>query len=144
MIGVGVEVARLADPRLNGGARLCGPIRDRSTRIPIARMGAGPRDLILAVFVDLNRWRDVVYVLVAFPLAILEFVARGRPCGPPASALLSLPLLALGGDLPVQLADGIRLPGPELARFAPSRQSAVLIPAGTLPLGRCCSSSRPS
>ena len=29
---------------------------------------------MLAVFLDVNRWRDVVYVFVAFPLTVLEFV----------------------------------------------------------------------
>ena len=37
--------------------------------------GSGLRDLLVAVFLDLNRWRDVIYVLVAFPLTILELMA---------------------------------------------------------------------
>lgn len=72
VIGIAVEVARLvarierrraliADPR---------PLRPHAYR----PYGSGPRELLLAVFADGSRWRDVVYVFVAFPLTILEFV----------------------------------------------------------------------
>jgi signal transduction histidine kinase len=37
--------------------------------------GSGLRDLLEAVFLDVNRWRDVIYVLVAFPLTLLELLA---------------------------------------------------------------------
>ena len=37
--------------------------------------GEGAREVLTAVFLDLNRWRDVVYVFVAFPLAVLELTA---------------------------------------------------------------------
>jgi len=72
VIGIAVEVARLvarierrratlADPR---------PLRPHAYR----PYGSGFQDLLLAVFTDGSRWRDVVYVFVAFPLTILEFV----------------------------------------------------------------------
>ncbi len=56
----------------------------------------------MAVFLDLNRWRDVVYVLIAFPLAVLEFVVVVALWAA-ALGLLALPLGYLVGDLPVQL-----------------------------------------
>jgi signal transduction histidine kinase len=37
--------------------------------------GSGIRDLTAALFLDVNRWRDVGYAFVAFPLLGLEFVA---------------------------------------------------------------------
>jgi len=52
--------ASLADPR---------PLLPHAYR----PYGHGLRDLIFAVFLDASRWRDVVYVFVAFPLAVLEF-----------------------------------------------------------------------
>jgi signal transduction histidine kinase len=70
IIGMGIEWARLVarferwrmtlvDPR---------PLRPHAYR-PI---GQGPRALAEAIFIDENRWRDVIYLVVAFPLAILE------------------------------------------------------------------------
>src|SRR5262245_19287691 len=41
---------------------------------PRAPYGAWLRAWAEAEFLDANRWRDVVYILVLFPLAILEFV----------------------------------------------------------------------
>ena len=37
--------------------------------------GTGLRDLLTALFLDPNRWRDVGYVFIAFPLTVLEFAA---------------------------------------------------------------------
>jgi signal transduction histidine kinase len=70
-VGLGIETCRytakierwrmtLVDPR---------PLRPHLYR----PYGKGLRDLAEAVFMDQNRWRDVIYVLVAFPLTILEF-----------------------------------------------------------------------
>jgi len=70
--------AGLADPR---------PLQPHAYR----PYGNGLRDLLLAVFVDVSRWRDVVYVFVAFPLAILEFGVTFLLWGA-SLALLSLPL----------------------------------------------------
>ena len=79
--------ARLADPRL----LLPHPYRP---------YGTGIRDLVLAVFVDMNRWRDVVYVLVAFPLTVLEFVVIAVLWSA-SLALLSLPVLLVTAGLPM-------------------------------------------
>ena len=61
---------------------------------PYRPYGSGIRDLLLAVFVDINRWRDVVYVFVAFPLTVLEFVVVVILWSA-SLALLSLPLLVV-------------------------------------------------
>jgi len=37
--------------------------------------GSGLQSLLVAVFLDPSRWRDVAYVFIAFPLTILEFAA---------------------------------------------------------------------
>jgi signal transduction histidine kinase len=69
--------------------------------------GEGPRQLLTAVFLDLNRWRDVVYVFVAFPLAVLELagvlvlwsvglVLLSAPFWPASGAG---PAIELGGQL---------------------------------------------
>jgi signal transduction histidine kinase len=71
VIGIGIEIARLiaqverwrmmvVDPR---------PLRPH----PYRSLGRGVRALAEAEFMDENRWRDVIYVLVSFPLTILEF-----------------------------------------------------------------------
>jgi signal transduction histidine kinase len=72
IVGIGIEIARvvarierwrmmLVDPR---------PLRPHPYRI----LGSGLRAVAEAEFMDENRWRDVIYVLVSFPLTILEFV----------------------------------------------------------------------
>lgn len=71
IVGVGVEIARgvarierwrmmFVDPR---------PLRPH----PYRTYGHGLRAVAEAEFMDENRWRDVIYVLVSFPLTILEF-----------------------------------------------------------------------
>jgi signal transduction histidine kinase len=84
--------AQLADPR---------PLHPHAYR----PYGSGIRDLVLAVFVDINRWRDVVYVFVAFPLTVLEFivvVVLWSAC----LALLSLPVLLVTAGLPAGFGAG--------------------------------------
>ena len=72
VVGVGIEIARFVarierwrmmfvDPR---------PLRPHAYRT----LGQGWRAMADAEFFDDNRWRDVIYVLVSFPLTILEFV----------------------------------------------------------------------
>jgi len=78
-----------ADPR---------PLHPHAYRPP----GPGLRELILAVFVDVARWRDVVYVLVAFPLAVLEAVV--------AFTLWSLAITFL--SVPIWFALGVLPAGP--------------------------------
>jgi signal transduction histidine kinase len=89
IVGLGIEVARVfarierrrlgrVDPR---------PLHPHPYRDP----GRDLRDRFFATFLDMNRWRDVVYVFVAFPLAVLEAgVAITLWLG--AIALLSVPL----------------------------------------------------
>ncbi|MFH0750804.1 MAG: sensor domain-containing protein, partial [Chloroflexota bacterium] len=97
VIGLGIEGCRLvaraerwrvslADPR---------PLRPHAYR----PYGNGLRDLLLAVFVDASRWRDVVYVFIAFPLTILEFVVTVVLWGI-SLALLSMPLWYSAMSLP--------------------------------------------
>ena len=71
VIGVGVETCRLVARIERSRAVIADrrPLRPH----PYRPYGTGPRELALAVFLDVNRWRDVVYVFVAFPLAVLEF-----------------------------------------------------------------------
>ncbi|MEO5885805.1 MAG: sensor domain-containing protein, partial [Candidatus Limnocylindrales bacterium] len=99
LVGVGIELARIvarferrraawADPE---------PLHPHAYR----PYGRGPRDLILAVFLDLSRWRDVVYVLVAFPLAVLEFVVI-VVLWTTTLVLLSVPIWYATGSLPVE------------------------------------------
>jgi signal transduction histidine kinase len=38
-------------------------------------LGPGARELLTGLFLDPNRWRDLGYVFVAFPLAVIEFTA---------------------------------------------------------------------
>jgi len=89
LLGLGVEASRLvaraerwrlarADPR---------PL----TAHPYRPYGSGSRDLLMAVFLDINRWRDVIYVLVAFPLTVLELTAS-LVLWVVAIGLLALPL----------------------------------------------------
>jgi signal transduction histidine kinase len=72
---------------------------------PYRPYGTGIRDLLLAVFVDVNRWRDVVYVFVAFPLTILEFIVVVFLWSA-SLALLSLPLWFATAGLPAGIGAG--------------------------------------
>ena len=99
IIGLAVEGCRLvvrverwrmtlADPR---------PLLPHAYR-PYGRTAT---DLFRAVFLDLPRWRDVLYVVIAFPLAMLEFVfAVGLWAG--AFVLLAVPFsdAAITGSAP--------------------------------------------
>jgi signal transduction histidine kinase len=73
--------------------------------------GTSLRDVLVAVFLDLARWRDVVYVFVAFPLTILEMMATVLLWGL-AATLLSMPLWQLTSGLPFSVD---WLPGSPLA-----------------------------
>ncbi len=97
LIGLAIEACRVVarierrramrvDPR---------PLRPHAYR----PYGTGLRDLLFAVFLDLSRWRDVIYVVVAFPLTILEFVAAAILWGG-SLALLSVSVTALVQGLP--------------------------------------------
>ncbi|HEX6868951.1 MAG TPA: sensor domain-containing protein [Candidatus Limnocylindrales bacterium] len=97
LVGVAIEGSRIvarferaragwADPR---------PLHPH----PYRAIGPGLRELVLGVFLDVSRWRDVVYVLVAFPLAILEAVAAFT-LWVVALTFLSVPIWWLMGDVP--------------------------------------------
>jgi signal transduction histidine kinase len=101
LIGVAIELAR--GVARTERRRMLWADPAPLTAHPYRPYGQGPRELILAVFLDLNRWRDVVYVLIAFPLAVLEF-AVVVALWSASLVLLSLPLAFALGDLPVQLA----------------------------------------
>jgi signal transduction histidine kinase len=100
IIGVAIETARLTARLERGRAAWVGgaPLHPHSYR----PYGSSPRELILAIFFDLSRWRDVLYVLVAFPLAVLEFVVAVSFWGL-AIALLSMPVWVALDLLPVDI-----------------------------------------
>ncbi|HEY5277917.1 MAG TPA: sensor domain-containing protein, partial [Coriobacteriia bacterium] len=130
--------AGLADPR---------PLHPHAYR----PYGNGLRDLLLAVFVDPSRWRDVVYVFVAFPLTILEFSVTIVLWGLSVS-LLSLPLwyatssLAPGAggtstlSLAVALAGGVA--GLVVAPIAASVSQGLMTLHRAVVAGLLCDSER--
>jgi signal transduction histidine kinase len=89
VIGLAVELARLVArlERRRAAFADVRPLRPHRYR----PYGSGLQDLLLAVFADGSRWRDVVYVYVAFPLTILEFVVVVALWST-AFALLAVPL----------------------------------------------------
>lgn len=101
LIGLGIECSRafarverwrmtLVDRR----PLLAHPYRPFESR-PRRPYGAWIRQWAEAEFIDTNRWRDVAYVLVSFPLAILEFtVALALWAG--ATGLVATPLVFAG------------------------------------------------
>ena len=97
LIGLAIEACRVVvrierrramrvDPR---------PLRPHAYR----SYGTGLRDLLFAVFLDLSRWRDAIYVVVAFPLTALEFIVAAILWGG-SLALLSVSVTALVQGLP--------------------------------------------
>ena len=101
LIGLGIEVARFfarVERRRAGWADPT-PLHPHAYR----PYGSGLRGLILAVFLDLSRWRDVVYVLIAFPLAVLEF-AVVLTLWATTLVLLSVPIWSATSSLPVEFA----------------------------------------
>ncbi len=100
--------ATLADPR---------PLRPHAYR----PYGTGLRDFLLAVFVDVNRWRDVVYVFVAFPLTALEMIVTVTLWAL-SIGLLSVPIWHAAGSLPLAVAG------------TPGTSAALALAAGALGL----------
>ncbi len=80
IIGLGIEFCRLVAREERWRMTLVDrrPLvahRYRPLPFPVQRpYGAWIRAWAEAQFLDVNRWRDVLYVLLLFPLAILEFV----------------------------------------------------------------------
>ena len=80
IIGLGIEAARLVAQverwrmtMVDGRPMLAHPYR-AFDGLPHRPYGPWLRDWAEVQFLDANRWRDVVYVLVLLPLAIIEFV----------------------------------------------------------------------
>jgi signal transduction histidine kinase len=97
-VGLGIEGARLVARVERARARWADP----RPLLPHAYRpyGTGIRDLVAAVFFDLARWRDVVYVLIAFPLTLLELLVAVLLWGL-SLGLLSVPLwYAMGAGVP--------------------------------------------
>jgi signal transduction histidine kinase len=119
LIGLGIEAARLFARAERWRARIADsrPLRPHAYR----PYGSGARDLLLAVFLDVSRWRDVVYLVVAFPLVILEFLAVLVLWGF-AIALLSAPTW-MGTPPPV----GVAIPTPGAAAIAASVLGGVVL-----------------
>jgi signal transduction histidine kinase len=71
-VGLGIEMCRLvARIELWRMTFVDGrPLRPHAYR----PLGRGLRAIAEAEFMDENRWRDVIYVVIAFPLTLLEFV----------------------------------------------------------------------
>lgn len=118
--------ATLADPR---------PLRPHAYR----PYGKGVGELLLAVFTDPRRWRDVIYVLVAAPLAFLE-VTVAVALWVTALALISVPAWLPGAELPPGTVVGF----PGFATPAVSREvvSLVAVVVGVLLLPVAASASR--
>ncbi len=123
LLGLGVEASRLvaraerwrisrADPR---------PLTAHAYRA----YGSGLRDLLMAVFLDINRWRDVIYVLVAFPLTVLELTAS-FVLWVVAIGLLALPLSWAAGPLGTTLT----LPGTALTTTSSAALAVAAVLAG--------------
>ncbi len=79
-IGLGVVLIAVAIE----GARIVARLERRRAVIADPRplvahayrpYGTGARSLLTAQFLDPNRWRDLGYVFIAFPLTVLEFTA---------------------------------------------------------------------
>ena len=79
-VGIGVVLIVVAIE----GSRIVARIERRRAQVADHRpliphayrpYGTGIRDLLTALFLDVNRWRDVGYVFIAFPLTVLEFAA---------------------------------------------------------------------
>jgi signal transduction histidine kinase len=102
----------MADPR---------PLRPH----PYRPYGTGLRELASAVFLDVNRWRDVVYVFIAFPLAVLEFSVV-LLLWSLSLTLLSLPLWSASVDLAA--AAGWLRTSPSAVTFGGAAIGLVLAP----------------
>lgn len=79
----------------------------------------GPRELLMGIFLDVNRWRDVLYVLVAFPLTVLE-LSVALVLWLLSITLLAVPAWAMTGETLGRIG-GIpvgALPGPAIAALA--------------------------
>ncbi len=72
LVAVVIEGSRLV-ARIERRRVMFGAPRSASWPIRTARSAAASVELLRAEFADENRWRDVLYVAVNFPLSIIEF-----------------------------------------------------------------------
>jgi signal transduction histidine kinase len=96
VIGLAIEASRLLARIERWRANLVDPrpLRPHAYR----PYGRGWRELLITEFGDPSRWLDVVYVGVALPLTILEFIVTVLLWGT-SLGLLSLPLWSLTSSL---------------------------------------------
>jgi len=138
-IGVGIAFVVLAIE----GARLIARVERRRVTIadprplvahPYRPYGSSLRELFQALFLDLNRWRDVGYVFIAFPLTVLEFAAV-LLLWAAVLVLLSVPVWTLlTGDPTGGLELGGRLADiPALASLGPVDEAVIAL--GSLLVG---------
>lgn len=124
IIGIAIEVSR-AVARLE--RRRAALIDGRPLLPHLYRpYGHGPRDLLVAVFLDPSRWRDVVYVFVAFPLAILEFTVVAT-LWVAALGLVSVPVWYAMGEWPGGI-EGLVLADPRTSAVFAGMVGVVLLP----------------
>ncbi|MEO8207627.1 MAG: sensor domain-containing protein, partial [Chloroflexota bacterium] len=100
MVGLGIEVARAV---ARSERRRMVTIDPRPLLPHFYRpSGSNLRDRALAVFADVNRWRDVLYVFIALPLAVLEAVVV-LVLWTTAITLISVPIWAMTTTVPIAL-----------------------------------------
>jgi signal transduction histidine kinase len=136
LVGIGVVLVAVA---IEGSRFVAVLERRRATRAdprPLVAhayrpLGPGFRELVTGLFLDPNRWRDLGYVFIAFPLAIIEFAAVVALWSA-VILLLSVPVWALltGDPLGGLSASGWvdRLPG--LASRIPDVGTGFIAAAG--------------
>ncbi len=153
VIAIGIEVSRIVARMERRRVTLGTPVRLLAH--PYRSRRGGLVELLKAEFADENRWRDVLYVVVNFPLTIIEFFVIGAiwtislwlltmPVWYDAAASASLPgfLGALAGHDAVTIA--IRtLVGAALLPVASSAAQLVLaLHRGVVMALLCTSESR--
>ena len=90
IVGLGIEIARVV-ARIERWRMTfvdAQPLRAH----PYRPYGHGLRAIAEAEFMDENRWRDVIYVLISFPLTLIEFAVFATAWAA-ALGLLFMPLL---------------------------------------------------
>ena len=111
LIGIAIEGCRLVARIERSRATLADP---RPLRAHVYRpYGSGLRDFLFAIFLDASRWRDVVYVFVAFPLTALE-LAVSAALWILSLGLLSVPIWYATGSLASVVGEAAA-PSPALA-----------------------------
>ena len=146
VIGLGIEASRLVArvERWRAGLADPRPLRPHAYR----PYGRGWRELLITELGDPSRWRDVVYVGVALPLAILEFTVTVIVWAI-SIALLSLPIWYLtsspvGGDaatsIPLAVAIAGGLAGLVMAAVAASVSQGLMALHRAVVAGLLCDS----